>query len=185
MTNTEHIIKMTDKNTSQIHVLIEQKVDIWLHYVLFSPLWWIAASLTIIPWIFWLLFRPRESTDRLMYAGFFVMIISLVLDVLGDQYGLWFYRFNLIPVLPTYFPWDLTLMPLSIMFLLQIKPQANPLFKALLFAIATSFIGEPFFAWMKVYVLIHWHYYFSAPIQFCIYLVAHYISRRTKFSKLT
>lgn len=57
-----------------------------------------------------------RSTDRILYTGFFVMVISLVLDILGDQLGFWHYRFNVIPVLPTYFPWDLTLMPLTQIF---------------------------------------------------------------------
>jgi hypothetical protein len=73
---------------------------------MFSNLWWFGVFLSIVPWIAWFAFRKKQSTDRLLYAGFFVMVISLVLDVLGDQFGLWHYRFNVIPVLPTYLPWD-------------------------------------------------------------------------------
>lgn len=42
----------------------------------------------------------------------------------------------------TYFPWDLTLMPVSIMVLLQIKPTANPWLKAIVFALFASYAAE-------------------------------------------
>ncbi|WP_346426583.1 CBO0543 family protein [Bacillus sp. Y1] len=76
------------------------------------------------------------------------MIVSLCLDVVGDQFGFWHYRFNVMPVLPTYFPWDVTLMPVSVMFILQIKPNLNPVIKAILFAIFSACIAEPFFHWV-------------------------------------
>lgn len=77
-------------------------------------------------------------------VGFFVMTVSLVLDVLGDQLGIWHYRFNVLPVLPSYFPWDITLMPVTIMFFSQVKPHVNPIIKAVLFTLLTSYISEPF-----------------------------------------
>ncbi|MFZ3590271.1 CBO0543 family protein [Bacillus sp. DJP31] len=72
------------------------------------------------------------------------MTVSLVLDVLGDQLGIWHYRFNVLPVLPSYFPWDITLMPVTIMFFSQVKPHVNPIIKAVLFTLLTSYISEPF-----------------------------------------
>jgi hypothetical protein len=130
MENKESIVQLIDENVSQIEKLIHQKIDIWSTHVLFSGLWWFGVGLSIVPWIIWYLIRDKQSSDRLLYAGLFVMVISLVLDVLGDQWGFWHYRFNVIPVLPTYAPWDLTLMPITVMLLLQIKPQYNPFYKS-------------------------------------------------------
>ncbi|MGM0901777.1 MAG: CBO0543 family protein [Bacillota bacterium] len=96
----------------------------------------------------------------------------------------WLYRFNVLPILPTYLPWDLTLMPVTIMFLLQIKPNSNPLIKAILFALVTSYLAEPFFVWLEVYQPVHWHYTYSVPFQIIIYLIAHYVSRRNDFSEI-
>lgn len=184
MKNNQELINIIDTNANAIEKLIDEKINIWLKYVLFSPLWWLGVALTIIPWVLWYIYRKKQSTDRLMYVGFFVITIALMLDILGDQLGLWHYRFNVIPMLPTYFPWDVSLMPVSIMALIQVKPKANPWIKALLFALVTSYLAEPFFDWLKLYEPSHWRYSYSVPIQIAIYMTANYISKRNKFSHL-
>ena len=178
------IAKLIDENTEQIQQLIHQKIKIWSEHVVFSSYWWLAFCLSIIPWILWIVFRKKQSSDRLMHAGLFVMITALVLDVLGDQFGFWYYRFNLIPILPTYFPWDLTLMPVTIMFLLQIKPKVSPFIKAVIFGLLTSYIGEPIFHWLGIYVTKNWKYTYSVPIQILIYLIAYYFTKRERYDKL-
>jgi hypothetical protein len=75
-------------------------------------------------------------------------------------------------------------MPVGIMTLIQAKPKINPWFKAILFALATSYLAEPFFHWLTVYEPSHWRYSYSVPIQVAIYMCAHYISRRSNFSDL-
>lgn len=180
----EQIKELIDNNVDNIHDLIQKKVEIWQQYVVFSDLWWFGLALSIIPWIIWICIRKKESTDRLLYAGLFVMVISLVLDVLGDQLGFWHYRFNLIPILPTYAPWDITLMPVTIMWLIQIKPKFSPLIKAIIFALCTSYIAEPFFDWLKIYQPLSWKFTYSVPIQIVIYLSAHFLSKRKKFVEI-
>lgn len=142
------------------------------------------ANITILPWLIWLKYNKKDSRNRILFVGYFVAIISLCLDVIGDQIGLWHYRFVVIPFLPTYIPWDLTLMPLSVMFLIQIKPKINPLIKAIIFGLLSSYIAEPFFHWLGVYVLDTWKYSYSVLIQVLIYLIADHLSRRDNFAHL-
>lgn len=184
MASKEEIIEISDNTVNQIKELIDQKIQIWADHVVFSGLWWMGVGLSIIPWIIWFVIRKKESTDRLFYVGFYVMTLSVVLDILGDQMGLWHYRFNVIPVLPTYFPWDVTLMPVMIMILIQVKPNMNPWLKAIFFAVITSYLAEPFFDWLEVYEPIQWRFSYSVPIQLAIYMSAHYLSKRDKFAKL-
>src|SRR4051812_47438726 len=132
MEHKENVKKLIDENIAEIHKLIHKKIDIWSDYVLFSGFWWLGVGLSVIPWIIWYVFRQKNSMDRILYAGFFVMIISLALDILGDQFSLWHYRYNVLPIVPTYFPWDITLMPVSVMILLQVKANGNPFIKAIL-----------------------------------------------------
>jgi hypothetical protein len=116
---------------------------IWENEILFTWRWWVAVALTIIPWVWWWFFyQKKDSTGRLLYAGYFVIAVSLCLDTIGDQIGLWEYRVEVIPVLPAMVPWDLTLMPVVIMSLIQFKPHINPMYKALFYSLATAFIGE-------------------------------------------
>ena len=178
----EKVNLLIDENIEQIHKLIQEKINIWSEYVLFSGLWWLGVGLSVIPWIIWFIVRKKESTDRILYAGFFVIVISLALDIVGDQYSLWHYRYNVLPIVPTYFPWDITLMPVTVMIFLQVKPNMNFFIKAVMFALFSGYIAEPFFQWLEVYVPTQWKFTYSIPIQVAIYLVAHYLSRRDKFS---
>jgi hypothetical protein len=41
------------------------------------------------------------------------------------------------------------IMPVTILFLLQIKPKINPWLKALIFAGLSSFLAEPLFNWLQ------------------------------------
>jgi hypothetical protein len=181
----ENVKKMIDDNENNLKELVYQKIDIWTEHIVFSWLWWFGVTLSILPWLIWMKYRNKESSNRILFAGYFVIVVSLCLDVIGDQLGFWHYRFVVIPFLPTYIPWDLTQMPISIMFLIQIKPKLNPFIKAVIFALLSSYIGEPFFNWLGVYVLDAWKYSYSVSIQILIYLIAHYLSRRDHFSHLT
>jgi hypothetical protein len=184
--DNSRVVELIDANTEQAEAAIREKIHIWAEHVVFSDLWWMGVGLTIIPWIIWFMVRPKQSTDRLLYIGLMAAIFSTVFDVLGDQIALWHYRFNVIPILPTYIPWDLTLMPVSVMLALQFKPNANPYMKASIFAVLTSYVAEPFFNWLGVYQPKIWRYSYSLPIQFLVYIAAHYLLRlRNRFSPLT
>jgi hypothetical protein len=185
MATKEKIIELIDKNQNGIEHLIDKKIQIWTDYVLFSGLWWMGLGLSIIPWIIWFVIRKRDSTDRLLYIAFYVMAIAVVSDILGDQFGLWHYRYHVIPVIPTYFPWDLTLMPVTMTTLIQIKPKVNPWIKAVVFSLLASYVAEPFFDWLGVYEPVHWRYSYSVPLQIIFYMSAHALSKRNQFSKLT
>lgn len=180
----EEVIILIDNNVNAIEQLISQKVDIWIEHIVFTPLWWLGVGLSIIPWVLWFIYRKKDSTARLLYVGLYVMVIALVLDVLGDQLGFWHYRYNVLPVLPTYLPWDISLMPITVMFLLQVRPNTNPYLKAIVFALLTSYIAEPFITWIDIYVTPNWRYTYSVPIQFLIYMTAHYLSKQSSFESL-
>jgi hypothetical protein len=185
MATKEKIIELIDKNQNGIEHLIDKKIQIWTDYVLFSGLWWMGVGLSIIPWIIWFVIRKRDSTDRLLYIAFYVMAIAVVSDILGDQFGLWHYRYHVIPVIPTYFPWDITLIPVTMITLIQIKPNMNPWFKAVFFSLLASYLAEPFFDWLGVYEPDNWRYSYSVPLQIIFYMSAHSLSKRNQFSKLT
>jgi hypothetical protein len=182
LASKDSIISMQDKNFYKTEELIDQKIEIWQEHVLFSGLWWFGVALSIIPWIIWFLIRKKQSTDRIMYAGFYIMAISTLLDILGDQIGVWHYRFHVVPTLPTYFPWDVTLMPVSVMILLQFFPKLNPWLKAIFFALLTSYIAEPLFNWLGIYEPNAWRYSYSVPIQILLFMSAYWLSLRSKFS---
>ncbi|WP_332694567.1 CBO0543 family protein [Halalkalibacter lacteus] len=105
------------------------KYSIWVDSVLFTWQWWVGVSLSMLPWVLWIVFRRKESTLRLLTVGFFVMFLSTFLDSLGVQLGFWYYKHSVLPLIPAYIPWDATLLPVTIMALLQVKPKVSPYLK--------------------------------------------------------
>ncbi|MGE5422266.1 MAG: CBO0543 family protein [Ignavibacteriales bacterium] len=162
-----------------------EMIRIWVRDTLFGWEWWLGFVLAIVPWVLWKIFKKQESTNRLLYAGMFVVIITSWLDIIGVLFGLWSYYHNVVPFSPAFVPWDFTLFPVTVMFLLQWKPDIPPIYKAIGFSIFGAFISEPIFAWLGMYNPKNWEYYYSFPILVCIYLVADWLSKRSDFEKLT
>jgi xanthine/uracil permease len=106
------------------------------------------------------------------------------MDFVGTMYGLWYYTGKPIPTMPAYLPWDFSLIPVMVMFFIQYKPTSSPFIKALIFATVSSFIAEPLFKWIGIYVITNWKILYSFPIYFLIYLIAHKVSRVNKFVEL-
>lgn len=154
---------------------------IWKSHMLFKWFWWVELALTILPWILWFIVRKKESTHRLLYGGFVVLILTAFLDMLGMSLGLWGYNANLLPIIPPYIPWDFTLMPVVAMLFYQYKPNANPFIKAIIFSAIASFVIQPFFAWIGFYNPQDWKHEYSFPIIIAIYLIGFIFTRARDF----
>ncbi|WCK53567.1 hypothetical protein PP175_19850 [Aneurinibacillus sp. Ricciae_BoGa-3] len=157
---------------------------IWRDHILFSWEWWVCLLLTIVPWMAWVKFRKKESSDRLLYAGFFVLIISSYLNFLGISYGLWWYLVDVIPTVPSFVVWDCSVLPVMSMLFLQYKPEYSPYIKALLFSLFNSFVAETIFRWIGFYEPKNWNSLYSFPLYYLIYMMADYLSRRNAFVKI-
>jgi xanthine/uracil permease len=157
------------------------KFEVWKELILFSWQWWFGVLLSFVLVILWLKIRRKDSTDRLIYAGIMVASLATFLDITGTFFGLWKYSYEVLPWGPWYFPWDYVLIPISVMLLLQVKPNVSPLLKALLFATVSTFIGLPVFDFLGLYQPLEWKYIYSFPIQVIIYLVGHYFAYKRKY----
>lgn len=147
-------------------------VEIWNEEIVFTFAWWISFLLVTVPWIIWFFYRKKESTNRLLIGGIWTMFIATWLNYLGVTLGLWRYNVKTIPVIPDFIAWDFSLMPVTIMFIIQIKPNMKPIIKAILFAAVTSFAAEPFFKWLGFFEYPAWHFWASFPFYIVIYLIA-------------
>lgn len=180
----EKKIRNSDEFFDQITQIELDYLQYWREHILWHWEFWLSLSLTLFPWIVWFIFRKRGSEARLLLSGCFVIIVSSGLDFLGIIFGLWFYSGKAIPTIPTYLPWDLCLIPVSTMFCLQIKPNANPFFKAVIYSGFISFIGEPLVSWIGLYTSEKWNSFMSFPIYLIIYLISYRISKSKTYNKL-
>jgi len=156
----------------------------WKSNILFTWRWWIAVSFIILPWAIWLFVRKKESTDRLLYVAFFVMVLSSALDNIGMTINLWNYPVSVFPLLPEFITFDVCALPVATMICIQYFPNVSPYIKAVVYALTSSFIFEPLNVWLGLYEKVHWEYYYSFPIMILIYLMANYLASSNKFDKL-
>ena len=179
----EEIIS-SNKFFERIHQVEVDYESYWKVHTLWHWEFWVSVALSIIPWIVWIILRKRGSGARLLLAGSFGLIVATWLDFLGLVFGLWHYSGRVLPTIPTFFPWDFTLIPVSLMLWLQFRPTLNPFLKAVIYSALTSFVGEPFFEWLGLYTIVKWSVVYSFPIYIFIYLIAYRISNAKSFEPL-
>jgi len=182
-TNIEQIDSMQEAYNA-IHDIHKNVVRIWMENSLFTWKWWLGVGLTIIPWVIWIIIHKKDSTDRLLYAGLATVLIASWLDFIGIAFGLWSYSYSVVPAMPAYIPWDLSLIPTIIMLLIQYKPTLHPLIKAIFFGGMSAFVGGPFFTWIDLYNMHEWKSIYSFGIYIIVYLFTHYMSKRSRFNTL-
>ncbi|HUC91610.1 MAG TPA: CBO0543 family protein [Paenibacillus sp.] len=168
----------------KIAAIHDEKYELWIEQVLFSWQWWVGVLLTVVPWVLWLCFRKKESTYRLLLSGLFIVFISSWLDFIGISAGKWHYHYDVLPLLPSFTPWDFSVLPVLAMFLIQIKPKVHPFLKGIVYGAISAFAGEPIFIWLELYTPENWKTYYSFPIFVLIYLSAHWLSGRKHFAEI-
>jgi hypothetical protein len=157
---------------------------LWINNIFLTWRWWLCILLTVLSWSLWIKFRKKQSSSRLLFAGFFVIIIAMLLDDIGIETHTWSYSVDIDPITPSFIMWDMSLLPTYTMAFLQYKPSANPFIKAIIYSALPSFIFQPLFEWLKFYNPGKWKHYYSFPIFILIYLIAHLCVNSKSFDDL-
>lgn len=168
----------------QLHEIHVEFYRLWVKEILFTWRWWISVSMIILPWTLWIIIRRRESSDKLLYAGFFVMLVSSLMDAVGIAFNLWTYPINVFPLMPEFIPFDICVLPVATMLFLQFYPKVNSYIKGFIYAASACFIFQPISSWIGLHDHLAWKNYYSFPILFLIYLGANYMFKRNKFESL-
>ncbi|WP_205683874.1 CBO0543 family protein [Brevibacillus migulae] len=150
-----------DRATQRLTEANQMVVDAIINAFLFTWQWWVAFLMLVVPWVIWWIFRDRESAARLFSAGLLVMVLSEILDTFGVSFGSWAYPVKVIPVATLNFSFRLSLLPVLVMFLLQVKPSYNPYIKAVFLGGLGAYVGLPMLAMMDLYKKINWAYTYS------------------------
>ncbi|MEQ6376145.1 CBO0543 family protein [Bacillaceae bacterium S4-13-56] len=168
----------------QFHQLQTEHYHYWLEHTLWSLHFWILLFLATVPWIFWYKYKKEKREVRLLLAGGFALVTSAYLDFLGIVLGLWEYKAMLIPTIPAFMPWDITLIPVTIMVWIQAFPKWSSLKKGMVYAAIVSFVGEPVFIWIDLYNQKMWNSFYSFPFYVIIYMISHKISGANRWKHL-
>jgi len=163
---------MSTNNTVDIQDVIETQRNLfetnytyWMEHVLFSFNWWFLIIISIVPWFIWWKFVDKKRLLDISFVGLLSMVIVSTLDLMGSSFVLWTYGFNVVQMILPQITIDLTLLPIINMFLYQLFPKWKQYIAATVFiALFGTFLAEPLFVWMGIYILHSWKYIYSLPI---------------------
>lgn len=152
---------------------------------LYTWQWWLGMGLFIIPWLVWFMFRRKESTGRLLVAGLISILIGIIVDMFAISMGKWSYPMKFIPnSLFILLPYHFSLLPVGVMFTIQIMLKVNYILKGSIFAGLGAFIVMPLFAIGGFYNSKGWPSIYDFFILLSVYLVAYWLSNMNSFEKI-
>ncbi len=164
---------------------LRAQLDHYLQYELWTWQWWFLFGLTVASWSLWLIFRDRNKQARLLLGGLFIGLIAVIADLIGTYLGVWRYNIRLFPTLPSFAPYDVSLLPVQFMFLSQFSRTTRRFFLwSIVLAALNAFIAEPLFEFLNIYQPIRWREIYSFPIYFLYFWMATTIANLTGWSSL-
>lgn len=177
-------LQQVEKANKLIMKANQMITDAHMKAFLFTWIWWVSLAMLILPWILWIVFRKKESTARLLFASFIIMLLSSTLDSVGVDHGKWMYPIKVIPLPTISYSFRYSLLPVLTMFFLQFKPNIKPFVKAIIFGGLGAYVGMPIMSKIHLYQKVDWAYTYSFFILVVMYLLAYWSTRSKSFEQI-
>ncbi|MBI0580128.1 hypothetical protein IEC97_22495 [Neobacillus cucumis] len=149
---------------------LESYHEYWTEHAFLTWQWWILVLATIFIWILWWKKVNKNQIQLILNYGLILAFISLLLDMVGQNYGLWAYPIRLYwAFIPPLVPFDMSFIPVIFMLIYQKYGQKWTYFliAVSITSACISFLIEPLFKWMGIYVIYNWRSIYS----FVIYIM--------------
>lgn len=166
----------TSPSGEQIAYVLKQltyaRIDKWLDTEFNTSGWWIEIMLAVVSLvIMWKLVDKKRLLELTLY-GFIIMTISVWLDQVGYELGLWYYPVDIIPVFPPSTSIDYVMLPVIYTLVYQYcNSWKDFVIGIMLTSGVFSFVLEPLLVKSGFYVLVKWKFYYSFPIYILIGIV--------------
>lgn len=111
---------ITDKQilhkSEELNTLVETQ---WINQIFLSPSWLFHVSLIIGTYVLFFYFVDKKRMTEILLYGSLVGVAFSVYDSIGEQLQYWVTLKKVLPFQPNFFLGDLTLIPLTAMFVYQ------------------------------------------------------------------
>jgi len=165
----EQAVEMTKQVT-------QAQIEFWRHETLFHWQFWFLLVLLIIPWFIWYKLSDKK---RFVSLGIFLllyMILAITFDEVFTALSLRYYPHKLIPLLTRLTATDYSVVPILFTLAYQWFVPWKRFFGAItVMTMFISFVGEPLFKLLGLYVLIKWKYYYGFPVLLAMGLLSKWI----------
>lgn len=180
MNNDPELLRELERIGEEYELLHNDLERLWMDKMVFTWHWWVDVALTVLPWVLWFIVRDRKNSHSLFYAGLFSMLVATTLCMAGVSQNGWNYNTLLLPYFPEYLPWDLTIMPVTLMLFFQFFPKINIWIKGAVFGAFAAYVVEPVFIWLGFYAPEAWEHHYSLPIYFAIFMAGYWLYTKSK-----
>ncbi len=145
--------------------LTDTRIDDWLERIVFHGKWWLLLALVLFSMTFWWkTVDKRRLSEMVLYVSL-IIIFTLVLDEIGEEFTLWDYPYDLIPLFPPMSSIDIACLPLIYSLIYQRFGAWKGFITATVLMSGTfCFILEPLFIRIGVYQILSWKSYYGFPI---------------------
>lgn len=151
----------------------------WFQDDLFTWKWWLLLVAAIIPWLIWIKFHDKNRTFEIMCYGLIWAILASITDVIGGDLILWGYPDKLLPMVPPLLPADITVIPVSFMFIYQYaKTFKTYLLLSLILSAIFGYIIEFLFIKIGMFALHKWTHTYSFIGFFILSLVVYTLIKK-------
>jgi hypothetical protein len=137
------------------------------------------CSATIIPWLLWIKFRDKDRTYEILSYGLLWSALASLMDVIGGEMILWGYPDKLLPMVPPLFPADITVIPVSFMFIYQFaKTLKTYIAFSLLLSACFAYLIESIFLKVGMFELHNWTHTYSFIGFFVLSQIIYFIIKK-------
>ncbi|MEN1967086.1 CBO0543 family protein [Lentibacillus sp. N15] len=158
--------------TKTQETLSDLTIKYWFEYNFLTGKWWLLVGLSTVPILIWLFILDKARARQIVLFGALISLTAGILDTIGFTMGFWGYPVKLIPINPPYFPVDFVYLPVMYMLIYQFFPGWKGFTIAnILASCFYTFVGEPTFEWLDMYITYRWQYIISLPIYITMALV--------------
>jgi len=155
--------------------LLALRIADWYDKVI-SFQWFFLVVLLILPWFLWWRVVDRKQIAEIFSYGLLISLISSLFNGNGLNLILYSYPYKLLPFSPRAYSFSLTVLPVAYMLLYQyFTTRRSFAIACVVFSAVTAFVIQPILAWMDIYKLIKWNYFYSFLVLLFIGLMARLI----------
>jgi hypothetical protein len=149
-------------------------IENWLSGILLTWKWWLLVFFFIMPWLIFIKYLDRDRSLQIWSFGLIVIIITSFIDDLGSELSAWIYPIKFVPVGLLAYPFDFSIIPVTLMLIYQYFNTWKT-FSIALVSQATifAFIGEPISVWLGTVTYLKWKYIYS----FIFYIVTGFVAK--------
>jgi hypothetical protein len=154
-------------------VLINLIYNDWKTNILFSPAWFGTIIFILLSYtLCFKLLDKRRLTQILLFGSLITVMVSLF-DLIGVEYVRWTYLTRVFPIMPSFFLFDFTIIPLYYMLIYQYCSnwKSYIIWNAIVTGIV-SFAFYPLLNALKMFELNNWRYVYFFPCIFTFALVS-------------